>query len=124
MIDRDLSRMSQSDIYSIVCELLYTIKDDPKYSILSELVYLLDQKSFINFIKYFGGTTISIPTLEDFRKTIKIIQLYYYFNIENLSWREALEKSGFERLETRSAQKQLMQFTDILNNIKLGRNYD
>lgn len=124
MINRDLSRMSQSDIYSIVCELLYTIKDDPKYSILSELVYLLDQKSFINFIKYFGGTTISIPTLEDFRKTIKIIQLYYYFNIENLSWREALEKSGFERLETRSAQKQLMQFTDILNNIKLGRNYD
>lgn len=124
MIDRDLARLSQNDVYSIVCELLYTIREDKQYSVMSELAYILDQDSFIRFIQYFGGTTISIPKLEDFKLTIKVIQLYQFFNIENMPWKEALVKAGFEKNETRSAQRHLMAFTKVLNGIKLGRNYD
>ena len=124
MIDRDLSRMSQPDIYSIVCELLYAIKDDPKYSAMSELAFILNQESFVKFIKYFGGTTITVPTLDEFKQTLRVIQLYHYFNVQNLPWKDALVKSGFERNETRSAQRKLMQFTEVLNKAKLGRNYD
>lgn len=124
MIDRDLSRMSQSDIYSIVCELLYVIKDDPKYSAMSELAYILNQESFIKFIKYFGGTSITVPTLDEFKQTLRVMQLYHYFNVQNMSWKDALVKAGFERNETRSAQRKLMQFTEVLNKSKIGRNYD
>ena len=124
MIDRDLTRFTQSDIYSIICELLYKIKDNESYSVMSELAYILDKNSFIKFMQYFGGTTISIPTLEDFRQTIRIIQLYHYFNIENMSWKDALVKAGFERSETRSAQRRLMEFTKVLNSFKAGRTYD
>lgn len=124
MIDRDLTRFTQSDIYSIVCELLYKIKDNESYSVMSELAYILDKNSFIKFMQYFGGTTISIPTLEDFRQTIRVIQLYHYFNIENMSWKDALVKAGFEKNETRSAQRRLMEFTKVLNSFKAGRVYD
>ena len=124
MIDRDLTRFTQSDIYSIVCELLYKIKDNESYSVMSELAYILDKNSFIKFMQYFGGTTISIPTLEDFRQTIRVIQLYHYFNIENMSWKDALVKAGFEKNETRSAQRRLMEFTKVLNSFKAGRTYD
>lgn len=124
MIDRDLSKFSQSDIYSIVCELLYRIKEDESYSVISELAYILEKDSFIRFMQYFGGTTIAVPTLEDFKQTIKIIQLYHYFNIENMSWKDALVKAGFERNETRSAQRRLMEFTKVLNSFKAGRSYD
>ncbi len=124
MIDRDLSRMSQSDIYSIVCELLYVVKDNPNYSAMSELAYILNQESFIKFIKYFGGTTLAVPTLDDFKQTLKVMQLYHYFNVQNMSWKDALVKAGFERNETRSAQRKLMQFTEVLNKSKIGRNYD
>ena len=124
MIDRDLSRFSQSDVYSIVCELLYRIKEDESYSIISELAYILEKDSFIRFMQYFGGTTVSVPTLEDFKQAIKIIQLYHYFSIENMSWKDALVKAGFERNETRSAQRRLMEFTRVLNSFKAGRNYE
>lgn len=124
MIDRDLSKFSQSDIYSIVCELLYRIKDDESYSAISELAYILEKNSFIKFMQYFGGTTINVPTLQDFKQTIRIIQLYHYFNIQNLSWKEALVKAGFDRNETRSAQRHLMEFTKVLSSFKAGRTYD
>ena len=124
MIDRDLTRFTQSDIYSIVCELLYKIKDNESYSVMSELAYILDKNSFIKFMQYFGGTTISIPTLEDFKQTIRVIQLYHYFNIENMSWKDALVKAGFEKNETRSAQRRLIEFTKVLNSFKAGRVYD
>lgn len=119
--DRDLQKLNQRDTYAIVCETLFTLKENPKYSVMSELAYLLDKTSFINLVKYFGGESISIPTIDDFRKTIRLILLYQYFHVENLSWRDALDKAGYERSETRQAQKQLIEFSNVLENIKLGR---
>ena len=124
MIDRDLNRLNQSDVYSIICELLYALRDDDSYGVLSELAYILDKDSFVRFIKYFGGTTITVPTLDEFKATIKVIQLYHYFNIENMSWKDALVKAGFDKSETRTAQRKLMAFTKTLNSVKIGRSYD
>lgn len=119
--DRDLQKLNQKDMYAIICETLFTLKDNPKYSVMSELSYLLDKDSFINLVKYFGGTSIDIPTIDEFRKTIKLILLYQYFHIDNLSWKNSLEKAGYDMYETRQAQKQLIEFTNVLENIKLGR---
>lgn len=119
--DKDLQKLNQSDIYAIVCEMLYALREVPSYSIMSDLAYLLDQKSFNNLIKYFGGTTIQLPTLDEFKKTIRVILLHQYFNVENMSWSESLVKAGYERSETRQAQKHLMQFSNVLNQVKLGR---
>lgn len=124
MIDRDLNKLNQSDVYSIICELLYALRDDTSYGVLSELAYILDKDSFVRFIKYFGGTTITVPTLDEFKATIKVIQLYHYFNIENMSWKDALVKAGFDKNETRTAQRKLMAFTKTLNSVKIGRSYD
>lgn len=123
MLDRDLQKFTQSDVYSVVCELLYALKDNDDYSAISELAYILDKDSFIKFIQYFGGTTLKVPTVEEFKQAIRVMQLYHYFNLENMPWKEALVKAGYERTETRSAQRHLMQFTKVLNSIKLGRDY-
>lgn len=122
--DRDFQKLNQTDTYAIICEMLYTLKDNPSYSTMSELAYLLDRKSFIHLIKYFGGETITIPTVDEFKKAIKVILLYQYFNIDGLSWRESLLKSGYACSETRQAQKHLIQLSNILESIKLGRGQD
>ena len=124
MIDRDLNKLNQSDVYSIICEMLYAFRDDNSFGTMSELAYILDKDSFMRFIKYFGGTTITIPTVSEFKSTIKLIQLYHYFNIENMSWKDALDKAGFDKSETRTAQRKLMTFTKKLNSVKVGRSYD
>ncbi len=121
LTDKELQKLGQSDVYAVVCETLFALRDVPSYSIMSDLAYLLDKDSFTNLVKYFGGSLIQIPTIDEFKKTIRVILLHQYFNIENMSWRESLVKAGYERSETRQAQKQLMQFSNVLESIKVGR---
>ena len=45
--DKDLYRLTQPDVYALICEGLYALKDYKKYSTISELSYLLDRESFI-----------------------------------------------------------------------------
>ena len=118
---KELQKLDQKDTYAIICEKLFTLKDNPKYSVMSELAYLLDKTSFINLVKYFGGLSIDIPTPEEFKQTRRLILLYQYFHIENLSWKTALQKAGYSMSDTRQAQKQLIEFSNVLENIKLGR---
>lgn len=123
--DKDLYKLTQPDIYSLICELLYVLKDNPKYSIISELAFILDRNSFIKFIKYFGGTTLSIPTEEEFKDVINLLLLYQAIEIDKLPWRKALEEAGIELEKSRSVQRKLALLKKALNNYRLGdRNYD
>ena len=110
-----LSKFKEPDVYAILCGFLYEFKEIPEYSILSELTYLMDSKSFINLIKYFEGQTIRIPTKEEFQSAIKVLLLLQYFEIEKKPWRESLQLAGFQTSEGRSAQKKLDKLKETLN---------
>ena len=120
---RDFQTLNQSDSYAVICELLYALKENPKYCAMSELAYILDKDSFIRFIKYFGGSTVQVPTVEEFRETLQTIMLYQYFKIDNLSWQDALAKANIEKKDTRKFQKALMTFDTVLHDTQLGRDY-
>lgn len=60
-----LEEMDKKDIYSLILFCLYKLKEDPNYSTLSELVYVLDNENFIKFINYYGGKTLTVPTIND-----------------------------------------------------------
>ena len=120
---KDFQTLNQSDSYAVICELLYALKENPKYSVMSELAYILDKESFIKFIKYFGGTELRVPSVEEFRETIQTILLYQYFKIDNLSWKDSLEKANIEKKDTRKFQKALMTFDDVLRDTQFGRTY-
>jgi len=119
-----LSKFKEPDVYAILCGYLYEFKEIPEYSVLSELTYLMDSKSFINLIKYFGGQTIRIPTREEFQAAVKVLLLLQYFEIEKKPWRESLQLAGFQTSEGRSAQKKLDKLKDTLKNYNYNnRNY-
>jgi hypothetical protein len=119
-----LSKFKEPDVYAILCGYLYEFKEIPEYSVLSELTYLMDSKSFINLIKYFGGQTIRIPTREEFQAAVKVLLLLQYFEIEKKPWRESLQLAGFQTSEGRSAQKKLDKLKDTLKNYNYSnRNY-
>jgi hypothetical protein len=120
---RDFQALEQSDSYAVICELLYALKENPKYCVMSELAYILDKDSFLRLIKYFGGASIQVPTVDEWRETVQTIMLYQYFKIDNLSWQDALAKANIEKKDTRKFQKALMTFDDVLRNTKLGRDY-
>ena len=124
-LDKDLYKLTQPDVYSLICELLYVLKDNPKYSIISELAFILERESFIKFIKYFGGMTITVPTSEEFKEVIKLLLLYQAVEIDKLPWRKALDDAGFDIEQSRSAQRKLALLKKALNDYRLGdRCYD
>ena len=86
-----LNSMKMTDVYSLVLFALFKLKDVPEYSSISELAYVLDGKNLFNFIEYFGGTKLEIPTLEEFKTVFSALLLYQYVNIEGIEYNQALK---------------------------------
>ena len=62
-INELISKMSEKDVYSVLCGYLYELKNIPEFTLLSELAFTLDCDSFLQLINCFGGQTIKIPTV-------------------------------------------------------------
>ena len=89
-----LEQLDIKDIYSLILFALYRLKDDPKYSTLGELIYLLDNESFARFINFFGGTTLSVPTIDEIRGVLNAIVFYERQVNTNLSETDILKELG------------------------------
>lgn len=71
-----LEELDKQDIYSLILFTLYKLKDVSEYSVLSELVYILDEKSFARFLSYFEGQTIKIPEIKDLKNITNALLFY------------------------------------------------
>lgn len=87
-----LNKLTKSDTYSLILFCIYRLTQDPKYSTLSELIYLLNEECLLNLCKYYGGLTIKIPTLDELEILIYSLLLYNNININNKSYEEALNE--------------------------------
>lgn len=117
----DLSYLSKEDSYSVALTLLGILKDDPSYSMISELPYLLDQANFLELLKYYEGKTIRIPTMDEVKRAMRVILSYQYYLIEKYEWHEALRLAGYDpETEGRSAERYLHNFIEVLAKYKIG----
>lgn len=120
-----LDGLEKEDVYSVATALLYSLKDSPKYSIVSELFYILDYKNFLNLIRYFGGMEIRVPEASEINDLLRVLLLYQYRKVDELGWEESLIKSGFSLEDSNSARAKLTQLEKILKSHDVGRrSYD
>jgi len=117
----DLDRLSKRDTYSIATALLYLLKNSHKYEITSELFYLLDKDSFLNLIKYYGGKTIRIPSSDEISNVLKVILLFQYYKIEEMSWEDSLQMAGYDESESLSARSKLIRLERLLKTTNHDR---
>lgn len=121
----NLDRLTKEETMSVAIALLYSLKDDPKYSMISELPYIIDYDSFIKLIKYYGGMTIKIPTIEEINDILRILLLYQNFKVKKMDWKESLSLSGYTEDEGKLAQGKLAHFSKLLKKQEIGnRDYD
>lgn len=122
----DLDIFKDNDVYSLAMFLLYKLIDDPKYSTLSELVYILDKKNLLELCQYFGGLTIKIPTLEEIRSMLSLLMLYERVNIEGMPYDEAVKKSEYELSNTLKTKEIYSQICSIMKeyDIKARRSIE
>lgn len=88
----NLINMTTDDVYSLILFALFKLKDTEEYSTLSELAYILDYDSLLNFLKYFGGTTITIPTVRDLKLAAKCLLLYQQVTVEGKDFAKAISE--------------------------------
>ena len=79
---KTLEELDEKDIYSLLLFVLFKLKDDSKYSTLSELVYVLNKDSLFNLLSVFGGLTITIPKIKDLQLVVSGLLIYQLVNIE------------------------------------------
>lgn len=121
----NLDRLKREDIFSVATALLYTLKDTPQYSIMSELFYILDYENFIKLIKYFGGRTIKVPSSEEISEMLKVLLLYQYREVEEYKWSECLKMAGISEEESRVYRGRLNFLIRLLKSQELsGRSYE
>lgn len=120
-IKESLNRLSRTDVYSMLLFIIYKMKDLPEYSTLSELIYVMDKDNLVKFISFFGGTTIKVPTLDEFRTVTQAMLLYQFVNLENGDLQEGLEVICDKSYKKDSVLEAYMKIVDIASDYEFAR---
>ena len=121
-IDKELENLQTTDIYSILLFALFQLKNDPKYSTLSELCYVIDNESFINMVSYFGGKTITFPTIKEFKDLVDALCLYELVNIDKTDYSRALKDLNIDKERMDKISSLYQKFCEILSKYNFKRN--
>lgn len=116
-----LDNLSDNDSYSLLFVLMSKVTDNPTYSALSELSYILDKENFLRFITYYGGATIKVPTADEFHKAARVLVMYNCHVVQGLPFHESMEIAGYESNRGKLARKELEDITKVLTNYKSNK---
>ena len=119
-----LSRLTKPDIYSLMLFVLFKLKDTNEYSSLSQLSYILDKDSLLKLCEFYGGTTITIPTIEDLEAVFNALLLYQEVNIEKQDFDKMIDKRDLQRSEKRKLLDCYDVIVDVLKNYDFNSGRD
>ena len=122
-VKEEIMNLKDRDIYSLILFSLYKIKNIPEYSSLSELAFLLDKESLLKLCEYFGGTTLTIPTIKELETLVYSLVLYEYVNVDGIDYNDAIKIIGSKSSDIKDIKNNYLKLIDILDNYKFDRNY-
>lgn len=120
-IIKALEQLDKKDIYSLILFFLYRLKEIPEYSTLSELIYILDNESFIKFLNYYGGKTIKVPSVNDLSIILDALLIYEKQQNDKLSIDEALKDLGIDKNKKQEILKIVYLIPELLENYDFKR---
>lgn len=119
-IKEEVTKLKDADTYSLILFALYKLKDIAEYRELSELVYILDKNSLLNFLEYFGGLTVKVPTIEELRNIVYTLLVYEYVNIDKLSIDEAIIKLNQTEIKPFELKKNYIKLNKLLEDYNIN----
>jgi len=119
-INEEVAKLRDADTYSLILFALYKLKDIAEYRELSELVYILDKNSLLNFLEYFGGLTVKVPTIEELRNIVYTLLVYEYVNIDKLSIDEAIIKLNQTEIKPFELKKNYIKLNKLLEDYNIN----
>lgn len=84
--------LNEEETFILSLILLAHMHDDEKYKNLSELIFLFDNyKGFKQFIKYYEGTQIEVPTYKELKQALRLLALFQKVKIDKRSFDDSYE---------------------------------
>ena len=114
-IKSELNSLRETDVWSLLLFSLYKLKDLPECSALSELAFVLDKPNLLKLCEYFGGLTLTIPTIDDLETILCALILYNSIDIEHQTETVALAKLP-ESANVRKIKTYYKKLQTILSN--------
>lgn len=75
--------LNEEETFLLSLVLLAQMHSDLKYKNLSELIFLFDNlKKFKQFIKYFEGTEVYVPTVKELKQALRLLDLFQKVKID------------------------------------------
>lgn len=109
--------LNEEETFLLSLLLLAQMHDDEKYKNISDLMFLFDNyKGFKNFIKYYGGTTINVPSVVEIKQVLRLLNLFQFVEIDKRDFDKSYDKLKLINvgLDRDYCKKQLDKFTDYL----------
>ena len=112
-IIKALEELDKKDIYSVILFCLYKLKNNEKYSTLSELIYILDNDNFIKFINYFGGKKFTVSTINELSNILNALLVLEQMENNDIDIDTAMKNVNIKNID----KKYILENIDILKQI-------
>lgn len=114
-IREELTKLKDVDVYSLILFVLFKARNVPELASLSELAYVLDKDNLLKLCEYFGGQTITIPTITELEELVYSLVLYQYVDIDGMPYEEAIKIIGHKRVELRTVKSNYTKLKQVLD---------
>ncbi len=121
-IKTELTTLKNEDIYSLMLFTLYQCRKTNEYSSLSELAYILDEKNLLNLCEYFGGTTITIPKIEELELLLCGMSVFKSIHIDKLSVEDSLSLYKNHKFSIDEIKESYLKISDTMSSYTFGGN--
>ena len=119
LINNELDNLKNSDILSFILFTLFKLRESNEYSAISELAYILDKENLFKLCEYFGGLTITIPTVDDLEILLNSLLLYKYIDIDNNTFEEAYSNLK-DKIDKSEVKKCYLKIKEVLQEYSLS----
>lgn len=81
--------LDEKETFLLSLILLVHMNGDDKYKDISELIFLFDSyKGFKQFIKYYEGRTILVPTVREVKTALRLLEMFQRVHIDGKDFDE------------------------------------
>jgi Ca2+-binding EF-hand superfamily protein len=87
------SILNEKETFLLSLIMLVHMQEDEKYQDLTELIFLFENyNGFKQFIKFYGGKTINVPTTTEVKQSLRCLDLFQKVYIDHKNFDECYDK--------------------------------
>lgn len=114
--ESNLDLWDEADLLCAAFLLAYKCSGTDIVGEVSRLPYIMDKHTLFAFLKMYGGSTLTVPTLQEFMKSMQLLMAYDCIYNKNMDKDAACTKCGMQYTQ---------DVADVLKGIdKVVRNFD